>query len=125
MSNGRRLALLLAVAGMAAQADPVRTDPAPNVTVFTDEGGAHVVTLVEATGAFFAVDVSKVIDPKNNGRVHQRNVANAIFSLGHKSYWVRTRFVDGRLICEKFGWRPKTDEERAAWADALFKESCS
>lgn len=117
--------LLLLVFSGAAFADPVRTDPSPDVTVFTDADGAHVVTLLEGGGPMFTIAMSRIIKPKENGKVRQRNSANAIFSLGHKSYWVRTRFIDGRLVCEKFGWRPKTDEERAAWADALFKESCS
>ncbi len=112
--------LLFAIA--SASADPVRTDPTPEITVWTDADGAHIVTLVGAPKDAFGVDKQDVLAAARQdelGKVRPR----AQFT-GHP-YWVRTRFVDGRLICEKFGGRPKNAHKAEEFAKFLFAESCS
>jgi hypothetical protein len=115
----RALALLMTVVALTASADLVRTDPTPDITVYTDADGAHIVTLVGRG------NIMKVIDSNLNGAATIKNFANTVFGLGGKTYWLRTRFVGGRLICEKFGHRPDDPAKAEAIAKWLFAQSCS
>jgi hypothetical protein len=120
----KRFALLAAVVALSASADPVRTDPTSDVSIWTDADGAHVVTLVgpKSGGHMIAMsDLLAAADEQNLGKLQRRKtwVPGQIFLL-------RTRFVDGRLICEKFSGRLGKDEAKwEARAKELFAESCS
>lgn len=118
----------------AAAADPVRTDPTANLSVFTDEGGAHIVMLVGETLRF---TIDEVINADERGGVRERTLSSgggreALFGAAGAAfaptYWIRTRVVDGRQICEKFAVRTnrvaKDPNRAAALADTLFSESC-
>jgi hypothetical protein len=123
----------LAVA-YAVAADPVRTGPTENVTVFTDESGAHVVTLVRET---LRETIDQVIKGNELSGVRERTLSSsgggreALFGARGAAftpnYWVRTRVVDGLQICEKFAVRNNRDAKdparAAAFAAELFKES--
>jgi hypothetical protein len=114
------MAKYLLLAGLLpciALAEPARTDPDPNVTVFTGADGAHIVTLVQLKGL---QSIYPYINEKELGNSVTRNPMSS-----KNIFWIRTRFVDGRLICEKFARRPKGDAEIAERAAQLFKESCS
>ena len=100
----------------SAVADPAKTDPNANVTVFTDADGAHVITLVKRGGQ---PDIVKVMNQKADGYAH------GYWEIGFGAYFVRTRFVDGRLICEKFSIRPKREDEVSDYVAKLFAKSCS
>lgn len=115
--------------------DPVRKDPTENVTVFTDEDGAHVVTLVRET---LRETIDQVIKGNELGGVREQTLeggggSEALFGVAGAAfapnYWIRTRVVDGRQICEKFAVRTNRharDPVRAAeFAAALFKEPCA
>jgi hypothetical protein len=65
------------------------------------------------------------MNQREYGHAALKNIAHAVLGVGLKSYWVRTRFVDGRLICEKFAHRPNDSAEADAWAKELFAKSCS
>jgi len=121
----KRLVLALALASIAAVADPVKTDPDPNVTVFTDADGAHVVILVAPSGILGTPPIQRVMNerrggqPKGQSKVH-RSLA------GPENAWItRTRVVDGRTICEVFAQRPYGETAQAERAAELFKEPCS
>ena len=67
--------------------------------------------------------MTPIINEKINGKVRARNKLG-----GEKNYyWFRTRSIEGRLQCEKFAVLPpkSTEEEIAARAEELFRESCS
>ncbi len=119
---GSALAALAAVAFILPLfSDSVRTDPNEFTTVFTD--GDQIVTL--ADNDLMRSHLTAAMNMKEFGRPREKNTANDFFGLGKKSYWVRIRMIDGRLVCEKFALRPKADDERAKLAAALFKEGCS
>jgi len=105
--------------------------------VFTEADGANVVTLVHnpppfkgdrLLGLFHDARYDKplrvAMNEKQDGKTKMRNVGNSVFGLGYKSYWVRTRFVDGRLICEKFAQRPDDAAQIEALGKALLAQSC-
>ena len=118
----------------AAAPDPVRTDPTENITVFTADNGTHTVTLVRET---LHVNIDQVINAKEYGGIRERNFSNgdreflfgAYGAAFADSYWIRTRVVDGRPICEKFAIERKKEAEdpaeAAARAGKLFAESCT
>lgn len=104
---------LLALCALGVSADPVRTDPTPNITVFTD--GPHVVTLVEPrTKPKIADLINQKVDGIAGG--HMRGLKNW--------YMVRMRVIDGVLTCEKWALRPKDAADYAARAAEVFAESC-
>lgn len=115
-SAGAVAALLCA---LAALADPVRTDPTPDITVFTD--GDQVVTLVAGTEFLGTPPIRRVINAREDGKARVRRA----FGGQRSAYAVRMRFIGGRLVCEKFAERPRGDEAIAARAAELFMESCS
>lgn len=119
----------------AADDAPVRTDPTENVTVFTDDGGAHIVTLVRET---LRENIDLVIKGSELGGVRERTISGDgarefLFGAAGAAfapvYWIRTRVVEGREICEKFAIRSNRDgrdpARAAAFADALFSEPCN
>jgi hypothetical protein len=118
-----RAIALCAFSASAVLADPVRTEPAEHITVFAD--GSKTVTLVGVPKGKLAAPLNRVMNVRANGGVRARNVGNAIFGLGQKTWWVRVRSIDGALVCEKFGIRPKDPEDVAPRAAELFAESCS
>lgn len=107
--------LLLSLPASGQNGDPVRTDPAPSITVFTD--GPHVVTLVERRTK---PDIEDLMNQKVDG------VARGHFLVRGplRFYMVRMRFIDGVLVCEKWAERPKLEHEYAERAALVFAQSC-
>ena len=116
------LAMVACALQVCASADALRTDPEPGITIFKDADGANVVTLVQSGWNFRSV--VDAMNVKQDGKVRVHNYPNAVFAQGMRTYWVRTRLIDGKPVCEKFARRPDGDAEIEARGKELLAAPC-
>lgn len=84
---------------------------------------ANSVTLVQS---FDQRELSAVIREDELGRVRQGRPGSPLIGRA-QGYWVRVRYADGQLVCEKFAIRPRgwSDDEARARAEELLRKSCT